>query len=535
MSHPRSTRRRFLAGAGSSAAAAVLAPQALAAGLTQARKAPLFRGGTFASGVLSGDPAPNAITLWSALEDVRGAGSAVLEVATDRGFDRVVARRSVRTSGDLGHTLKARVTGLKAHEQYFYRWSTRTEDSAVGRFRTALPADSRQPVKFAFFSCQDFTHGHYNAHEVLAKGDHDFVVCLGDYIYAEAYHSRAGGTGVRDDRIGLAKTLADYRDKYALYRSDRSLQKVHANFPIITIWDDHEVLDNYAGKEPDGGLPASKGYSQKRRRDGYKAFFEHNPTYAPAGTTRLYRALRFGRTVELIAMDQRQYRADQPCGDAVSQPCAEWDQPRDFLGRRQMDWVKSRLSTSPASWKVLANEVTAMPTKVLGGAYYQFDSWQGYPREREELLTHIRDGGIKDVVFVTGDIHTFIAGDVRTNMGDGDTVATEFVGGSITSQSLGETDLDAGGGVVLKGNDANPKTDPGIIDTLRGFNPWVDQADFDHHGFGEVVATDTSFDVKMRRLETIKKRSTKQLDPTPWTYSVKRGQPSIKGQRGPAT
>ena len=78
--------------------------------------------------------------------------------------------------------------------------------------------------------------------------------------------------------------------------------------------------------------------------------------------------------------------------------------------------------------KVLANEVTVMPTIVLGGAFFQYDSWQGYPREREELLTHIRDRRVRDVVFVTGDVHTFIAGDVRTQMGLGETVATELVG-----------------------------------------------------------------------------------------------------------
>ena len=179
-------------------------------------------------------------------------------------------------------------------------------------------------------------------------------------------------------------------------------------------------------------------------------------------------------------MDQRQYRADQPCDDAVVVPCADWDQPRDFLGRTQMNWVKDQLRSSDAVWKVMANELMVMPAKVLGGAFFTFDNWQGYPREREELLTFIRDRQINDVVFVTGDIHTFIAGDVRTAMGEGDLVGLEFVGGSITSLNLGESDIPAGGGVTIEGNDANPSTDPAIIEALRGFNPWVDAADFDH-------------------------------------------------------
>ncbi len=440
--------------------------------------------------------------------------------------------------------MKARVTRLKPHEEYYYRFSTRNGESKVGRIRTALPKGSNQPVNFAFFSCQDYTHGYYNAHEVLAKGDYDFVVCLGDYIYSETYHSVKGTkTAVRDDRIGRsgpnasivreALTLSDYRKKYSLYRSDPALRAVHAKFPMVMLWDDHEVQDNYAGAEKDGGLDAKKRYSAKRKKAANQAFFESMPAFAGNNQKRLYRSLRFGNVVDLVVMDQRAYRDNQPCGDAVAPPCEGYDAPRDFLGRRQMNYVKGKLAGSKAAWKVLANEVTIMPTKVLGGANYTYDTWTGYPREREELLAFLRDRGIKDTIFLTGDIHTFIAGDVRTNGGDGETVALEFVGGSITSQSFGETDLDVGGGVILEGNDANPKTDPAIIDALRGVNPWVDQADFDHHGFGTVKATRDTFDVQIVRVETIKKRSRKTLPGAEWRYQIKRGQTSIKGVHGP--
>jgi alkaline phosphatase D len=229
-------------------------------------------------------------------------------------------------------------------------------------------------------------------------------------------------------------------------------------------------------------------------------------------------------------MDQRQWRRDQPCGDAVAPACAEFDRPRNFLGPYQMNWVKQQLRASKATWKVMANEVTMMPTKVLGDAYFTFDSWQGYPREREELLGFIRDRRIRDVVFVTGDIHTFIAGDVRTELGAGDTVALEFVGGSVTSQGLGEIDLAAGGGVTIKGNDLQPKTPASLIDALRAINPWVDQADFDHHGYGRVVADRDHFTCDLVRLQTIKRPSIATLAPI--RYRVARGQRSIKGQAG---
>jgi len=212
--------------------------------------------------------------------------------------------------------------------------------------------------------------------------------------------------------------------------------------------------------------------------------------------------------------------------------CADYDQPRTFLGTRQMNWLKTQLNSSKAAWKVLANEVTIMPTRVLGGAFFGFDSWDGYPQERESLLTHIRDRQIKDVVFVTGDIHTFIAGDVRTAAGTGDPAAIEFVGGSVTSSGLGETDLPAGGGVVIKGNDKNPHTDPSIIEALKGINPWVDQADFDHHGYGLVKVSRGEFDVTLKRVPTIKQKTTETLSDDGFRYRVQRGQKSIKGVNG---
>src|SRR4051794_28328329 len=336
---------------------------------------------------MSGEPTPRAITLWSRLHEVDGSVSAELEVARDREFRRVVARRRVSTTSAKGHALKARVTGLSPHEQYFYRFSTRTTDGPVGRFRTALPADSRQPVRFAFWSCQDFTHGFYNAHDVMADDDLDFVLCLGDYIYAETEES--GASAVRADPIGRvpapgvrrqAQSLDDYRAKYRLYRSDPSLRRIHARFPTVMVWDDHEVQDNYAGGEADGGLPPQLRYSRARERAAYKAFFESMP-YSPPVGDRIYRTLRFGRTVDLVVMDQRQYRANQPCNDAIAPACGELLQSRAFLGRPQMDFVKKELRASKAAWKVMANEVMIMPVVLPGGNFAQFDSWQGYPVE----------------------------------------------------------------------------------------------------------------------------------------------------------
>ena len=520
--------RRQLVRRGAAGAAVLLLPAAEA-------RAGALKEGRFRQGVLSGDPTPNGITLLTLLDEVEGKGSVKLEVATDAAFKHVVAAKNITTSAASNHSVKARVTGLKPHERYYYRFETKATHSPVGRFQTALPADSKEPVKFAFFSCAEYSHGYYNAYDVMAKEDLDFVVCLGDYIYAEAYHEK-GKTGVRNDKIGKpnpnhpgiyseALTLGDYRDKYALYRTDKALQDVHAKFPMIDIWDDHEVQDNYAGHAPGGGLDASKRFSTARKKAAYKAYFEAMPFF-PQGTSRIYRKLGFGANVDLIMLDQRQYRDDQPCGDATVAPCPGYDAPRAFLGAPQMAWAKQQLSASKAAWKLIGNEVMMMNAEVLGGAYYGFDSWQGYATEREELLDHIKT--IPDVVFLTGDIHIFVAGDVRTQQSKGENVALEFVSGSITSTNFGEQDLDAGG-TTIKGNDDNPSTSPGIIDALKGINPWIDTTDLDHHGFGIATATPDKLDITLKRVQTIKKRTKATLPDTGYRYSVARGQKTIKG------
>ena len=132
-----------------------------------------------------------------------------------------------------------------------------------------------------------------------------------------------------------------------------------------------------------------------------------------------------------------------------------------------MNFVKKRLASSGAAWKVVANQLMIMRTYFPGGDIINFDSWMGYPTERKELVGHIKSKKIKDVVFITGDIHTFVAGDVRLNDTDKRALATEFVGGSVSAPGLGE----GGGGVLPAADPFNPKTPEGIINVLKDGQP----------------------------------------------------------------
>ena len=66
------------------------------------------------------------------------------------------------------------------------------------------------------------------------------------------------------------------------------------------------------------------------------------------------------------------------------------------------------------------------------------------------------------------------------------------------------------------------------MELLEGFNPWIDAADLDHHGYAVVEASRRELDVRMRRMATVKRRSTQRLKDMRWT--VDRGQLSLLGQ-----
>ena len=509
------TRRQFLARTGAAGAALVLAPDALAAPR-------LLRGGKFSSGVLSGDPSATGITLWTRVDGVGGTGGVRLEVARDRGFDKIVARKTLTAKSSGDHTVKARISGLKPHERYYYRFETRGEDSPVGRFQTALPRDSREKVRFAFFSCQEYSFGYFNGHEALAREDVDFVVNLGDYIYSDV--ALAPPLGVRDPKFGFASFSAvskdEYRRLYKRYREDASLRKMHARFPMISIWDDHEVQNDFAGGDPAGGAVTGDPYSVARRNTGFDVFFEQMPTFpARRGSRRLYHSASFGRLVDLFVLDERQYRAAQPFRNVRGPAGPELGAPRALLGAQQLAFARSGIRRSKATWKVIANEVVMMPIKLDEQTFDGFDAWQGYPVEREALLQTVK--GVDDVVFVTGDYHAFIAGDVRT--ADGTTVASEFVGGSISSPT--EPEVLA---IVRSAGWGTPDAPAMPAEELarrRAANPWYSELDYLHHGYVVCEASRNSFKATFRKLRTVRRRSTAMASSK--TYTVRRGRPGL--------
>jgi alkaline phosphatase D len=517
------SRRRFLASAGGLAAATILAPASLDQALAGTRRVRRFGRASFPDGVVSGDPTPDGAVLWTRLAGVSGKGSVQLEVAKDRGFRKVVAAKDIATNASKNFTAKVAVKGLDPHERYYYRFFTRRSNGPVGRLQTAPARGSKETVRFAFFSCQEYTFGYYNAYALMAKDDLDFVVNLGDYIYSDVFFGPPQGVRSANFMTSMgfsAVTVDEYRQRYQVYRSDKNLQKVHAQFPLISCWDDHEVQNDYSGGDPSGGTVSGDPYTPQRRDDAYRVFFEQMPTF-PIGTSRLYHKAAFGRTLDLFVLDERQYRASNPCNDVAGPPCADLDQPRTMLGAAQLPFLTSGLTKSKATWKVIANEVVMSVLKADATSLADYDAWDGFPVEREAILRTVAE--VDGVIFATGDYHTTVVSDVQR--ADGTTVAPEFGGLSITSAS--DAEVSAVVGRPGFGTPDNPTVPPDQLQTIIAANPWFVDYDPIHHGYVRCEASPSQFKATVRKLETVRQVSTAVAAQD--TYTVHKGQRGVRG------
>ena len=399
----------------------------------------------FTLGVASGDPLPDSVVLWTrlAVDPLNGGGmpqNAVdvqWEIGRDEKLTKVVKKGRATASPDLGHSVHVDVRGLEPSTWYWYRFRTGSHVSPVGRTRTA-PAARRKldKLSFAFASCQHYEAGYFNALEHLASEDLELVVHLGDYIYEGATRT----TGVRKHNSPEIVSLADYRNRYALYRMDAHLQKVHALFPWIVTWDDHEVDNNYAADKPEDGMAHDRFL--ERRANAYQAYYEHMPlrrASLPKGSNMLlYRRLAFGDLAEFSVLDTRQYRSDQPCDDGNKPQCAAaLASDATMLGGAQEKWFFDGLKQSKARWNVMAQQVMVAKVDRRAGQEeaYAMDQWSGYEAARRRVLDFLHERRPSNPVVLTGDIHSNWVADLKKDFGDpkSATVGTEFVGTSITS------------------------------------------------------------------------------------------------------
>jgi alkaline phosphatase D len=418
----------------------------------QALGEPRFKAYPFTLGVASGYPRPDGFVLWTRLapEPLTGGGmppkpvTVAWEVAHDDAFRTVLARGTVIATPEYAHSVHVEPSGLAPGRWYAYRFRAGDAVSPVGRTRTAPAMTAAvERMRFAIASCQHYEQGYFVAYRHMAAEDLDLVVHLGDYIYESSW----GRKHVRRHEAPEPVTLAEYRNRHALYKTDRDLQAAHAAFPWLLTWDDHEVQNDYARDFGQDRVPPE--LFRKRRRAAYRAYYEHMPLPASArpraGEMRIYAQSGFGALTRFFVLDDRQYRSPQVCprpgrgGSNVVDACAALqDAARTMLGAAQERWLAESLAASPARWNFIAQQTLMAQLDRHPGEGQSFwtDGWDGYPIARRRLLAQIRDRRVTNPVVLSGDLHVAMVGDLRVDFDDtrAPVIATEFVATSITSE-----------------------------------------------------------------------------------------------------
>ncbi|WP_114395840.1 alkaline phosphatase D family protein [Oleisolibacter albus] len=425
-------------------------------------RAPAAGAYLFPLGVASGDPAPDGFVLWTRLAadplapDGLGGLSAPIpvrwEVAADEGFSHIVAAGEVVAEQADAHSLHVEVAGLKPGRPYWYRFTAAGQRSPAGHARTAPAPDAPVDLlRLGVASCSHWEYGYFSAYGHMADEAPDLTLFLGDYIYEYTVGGARKANTVRSYDLEEATTLAGYRNRYALHRTDANLQRLHAVSPCLAVWDDHEVLNNYSGiwtQEPGAG----GSDFLKRRAAGYKAFYEAMPIRRTRLDSRLqmpiHRRIRYGRLAEFFMLDGRQYRSRQPCVDVAGgaqgqimtdSACPDrLDPSRTFLGFEQERWLYDGLARSNARWTILGQDLVMAGLrfeKAGEETRYWTDTWDGFPAARDRLTQALVTLKPRNPVVLSGDYHSFWTNDVKLDSRDSAsrTVATEFVGTSITS------------------------------------------------------------------------------------------------------
>lgn len=362
----------------------------------------------FAHGVASGDPLPDAVVLWSRLSPAQdGALEVFWEVARDEGFVDRVGAGFATTDATRDFTVKIDAIGLAPATTYFYRFRALGRTSRLGRTRSA-PSGAVDRLLFAVVSCQRYADGYYHAYRALAaRPEIDAIVHLGDYVYEDG----APGPVRPHDPPHELSALDDYRRRYAQYRSDPDLQAAHALFPFVAVWDDHESANNAWRDGSSSHDPATEGPWGERRARAERAYSEWMPLRFAPGEP-LYRALRFGDLADLLMLDTRLWGRDLQAAGRDDLATIR-DPERSLLGFDQEAWLAEELRGARARWKIVGQQVILSPWRLGrgtlaagGGVIANQDAWDGYPATRARLLDVIRTSAIRDVVVLTGDVHS---------------------------------------------------------------------------------------------------------------------------------
>ncbi|MCI4592691.1 alkaline phosphatase D family protein [Sphingobium sp. BYY-5] len=518
-------RRSLILGGGLGIGALLLpAGRALAINLLGARG--------FTHNVASGEPGADSMLLWTRYVSAVGEESVRLdaEVAIDPDFAKVVSGGSVRTGAYRDWTVKITVDGLTPGTVYWYRFvAPDGGKSPVGRTKT-LPVGDVSRFGLGVFSCSNLPYGWFNAYgHAAARHDLDLWLHVGDYIYeygtasVRPEQAVAGRLPFLPDHEILA--IADYRLRYATYRADPDLQRLHQIAPMVALWDDHESAnDSWEGgaanhqSDKEGDWNIRRAAAMQVYREWMPVSDEPWKAYAIGTLATLYRTesrlLARTRPADINAA------VNAPDVDAALKNFREgvWqDSSATMLGTTQESWLAHafKANARTTAWQMVGMGTiigrTVMPANVVdwlrpdanprlvqryrnsvrmadSGLPMWMDRWDGYPAARSRLLkaAQVADA---DLVMLAGDSHNAWA---YALVEDGKPAGVEFAGQAVTSGGI-EGDLSG-----------DPRR---IAQGFMAANPELKWADTSQRGYMMIDIRHQRVTGEWLFLDTIKTRS----------------------------
>ncbi len=408
----------------------------------------------FYHGVASGDPLPNAVIIWTRVTlDTLDFDpiDVTWRIATDTAMINIVASGTTQTDYLKDFTVKVDAMGLNPNTCYYYDFNAMGSYSVRGRTKTA-PVGDVDSLRFAVVSCSNYEHGYFNSYrKITQRNDIDAVFHLGDYIYeyeTGGYSANISGRAVEPTNEIIS--LDDYRLRYSHYRLDEDLMRLHQQYPFITTWDDHESANDSYIDGAENHDPNTEGNWHSRKSNAKQAYFEWMPMREKGGAdSSIYRKISYGDLFNLYMLDTRLEGREEQVG--TTSPLLN-SATRTLLGNTQYNWLKNELINSTARWNIIGQQVMIAPLKIAG-IPVNTDQWDGYPAERNKLLNDILINNVKNVVVLTGDIHTSWANDIPISGYNPSTGANsagvEFVVTSITSPGF---PFSVGAGLIQSSN-----------------------------------------------------------------------------------
>jgi phosphodiesterase/alkaline phosphatase D-like protein len=389
--------------------------------------------GPLPNGVASGDTTQNSTVLWARPAT---AGQVTFEYSTDPNFSTITGSGSVNVA-DAMVPAKLEVGGLNAGVQYYYRATDSSNNRSAGKFKTPNAQGVQSGFHMGVSGDWRGELAPYPAVRNVASKNLDLWVSHGDTIYADV--------ATPDVPANQATTLDEYRRKhnevYTPHLGLNTLADLRSSTSILATFDDHEVTNDFAGgahpsSDPRfAGQPGNFINETPLYNNGIQAFHEYHPIaeqhYGATGDARtagkidISRTRTYGKDAAVFTVDARSFRDQElPAANPLSQASVgnflvqSFNPSRTMLGRAQMDKLKSDLSTAQAdgtTWKFVMLPEPIQNLGVLGAS----DRMEGYAAERTELLRHIDQNHIQNVVFVTADIHGTLVNNLTYQNGPG--------------------------------------------------------------------------------------------------------------------